>query len=352
MASRAARLNEVLPGLAFAVLVALGARLAHRVLPAAWAGSLGEVIFAVVIGLVLGNLVSLPKALAPGFRFAFQTVLRAAIVLLGASLSFAQVIAIGGKSLTMIVLLLLFALATAHLFGKLAGVPGKLATLIGVGTAICGNSAIVATAPVIRAKDEDVSFAVATNTLFGTLAVLLYPAIGRLLHFTDAHFGTWAGTAVNDTSQVVAAGFAYSDAAGRVATAVKLTRNALMGLVIVGVGLAYSRSGAETGAPASFARRLKESVPVFVLGFLAMAVLNTSGVFLSLSRATGLDVGGILREASRAMILVALAGVGLSTRFADMRRTGFKPFLVGLAVAALTSGASLLLIHLLGPASG
>ena len=114
------------------------------------------------------------------------------------------------------------ALTAAHLLGKLAGVPGRLATLIGVGTAVCGNSAIVATAPVIRALDEEVSFAVATNTLFGTAAVLLYPIIGRALHFSDHVFGTWAGTAVNDTSQVVAAGFAYSEAAGRLATAVKL----------------------------------------------------------------------------------------------------------------------------------
>jgi uncharacterized integral membrane protein (TIGR00698 family) len=352
MASRSARFNDVLPGLAFSVLVALAARLVHRALPAQWAGSLGEVIFAVVIGLVLGNFASLPKALAPGVRFSFQSVLRAAIVLLGASLSFAQVIAIGGKSLVMIAVLVSLALAAAHVLGKLAGVPGRLATLIGVGTAICGNSAIVATAPVIRAKDEEVSFAVATNTLFGPLAVFLYPVIGRLFHFSDPHFGTWAGTAVNDTSQVVAVGFAYSEAAGRVATAVKLTRNALMGLVIVGVGLAYARAGAEMGARTSVARRIKDSIPIFVLGFLAMAALNTAGALAWLSRTTGLDVAALLREWSRAMILVALAGVGLSTRIADMRRTGFKPFLIGLAVAALTSGASLLLIRVLGPASG
>jgi len=345
-----ARHLDVLPGLALAVLVGLAARLVHHYLPAHVAGALGEVIFAVLIGLLLGNLVPLPDSLAPGIRFSFQTVLRAAIVLLGASFSFQQVLAIGGKAVGMIAILMSLALATAHFLGRLAGVPGRLATLIGVGTAVCGNSAIVATAPVIRARDEEVSFAVATNTLFGTLAVLLYPVIGRLLHFGDAQFGTWVGTAVNDTSQVVAAGFAYSEAAGRLATAVKLTRNALMGLVIVGVGIAYARTGDATSAPGDGWARFRQSFPLFVLGFLAMALLNSVGGVRWLSGAVGHDLGAILRETSRAMILVALAGVGLSTRLEAMRRTGVKPLLIGFAVAAITSGASLLLIHFIGPA--
>jgi len=355
--SRSSSALNVLPGLAFTILVALAARLVHRALPPTAATSLGEVIFAVVLGLLIGNFVALPAALKPGIRFSFHTLLRVAIVLLGAGFSFAQVLAIGVKALVMVVILMAVALAAAHLLGRLAGVPGKLATLIGIGTAVCGNSAIVAAAPVIRAKDEDVSFAIATNTLFGTLAVLLYPVIGKIFHFTDPAFGTWAGTAVNDTSQVVATGFAYSDAAGRVATAVKLTRNALMGLVIVGAGLAYSRSneeeeGATGGTRTSFWVRLKQSFPLFVVGFLLMALLNTFGVFTSLSIQTHAKVGSILNEIAKAMILVALAGVGLSTRIEAMRKTGIRPFLIGFTVAVATSGVSLLLIRLLGPAKG
>lgn len=343
---------EILPGLALAFVVGMLARVVHQRLPEAAAGALGEVIFAVLFGLLLGNLAPLPSVLAPGIRFSFHVVLRAAIVLLGAAFSFQQVIAIGGKALLLITILMALALAVAHLLGRLAGVPGKLATLIGVGTAVCGNSAIVAVAPVIGAKDDEVSFAVATNTLFGTAAVLLYPVIGRLFGFTDAVYGTWSGTAVNDTSQVIAAGFAFSEEAGRVATAVKLTRNALMGFVIVGMGLAYSKAGAAgTGADTGLGARLKQSIPLFVIGFLIMALLNSLGVFQWLSGRAPVDVGKLLREAARALILVALAGVGLSTRISAMRHTGFKPFLVGLAVALATSGASLLLIHLLGPAS-
>jgi uncharacterized integral membrane protein (TIGR00698 family) len=242
------------------------------------------------------------------------------------------------------------ALTAAHLLGRAAGIPGRLATLIGVGTAVCGNSAIAATAPVIRAHDDEVSFAIATNTVFGTLAVLLYPLIGKLMHMGEAAYGTWAGTAVNDTSQVVAAGFAYGDLAGRVATAVKLTRNALMGGVILAIGIAYARSGAEVATGSAWGR-IKQSFPVFVVGFLVMALLNTLGFFVWLSAQVHIDVPRVLLETSRALILVALAAVGLSTRLEAMRQTGLKPFLIGLGVAALTSGASLLLIRILGPAS-
>ena len=312
---------------------------------------MGEVLFAIVLGLIVGNAVRLPDALKQGIRFSFHTVLRTAIVLLGASLSFQQVVATGSAALLIIVILMTLALTAAHVLGRAAGIPARLATLIGVGTAVCGNSAIAATAPVIRARDEEVSFAIATNTLFGTLAVILYPIVGRALGFGDTTFGTWAGTAVNDTSQVVAAGFAFSEAAGDVATTVKLTRNALMGFVIVGIGMAYANTNAsdasESKARVTTWKRIQQSVPLFVVGFLLMAVLHSVGALAWVSRAVGVNVVTLLRDFSRVLILVALAGVGLSTRFDAMRRIGWKPFLLGLGLAGLTSGTSLFLIHLM-----
>jgi uncharacterized integral membrane protein (TIGR00698 family) len=340
----------VVPGLLLVALVGVAAHLLHGLLPKWIATALGEVIFAVILGLAAGNALRLPAATAPGIRFAFQTLLRLAIVLLGAGFSFLSALAIGGKALGMVAALMVLALVVAHSLGRAAGVHDKLATLIGVGTAVCGNSAISATAPVIGATDEDMAFAIATNTLFGTLAVFAYPLLGHALGLSDAAFGTWAGTAVNDTSQVVATGFAYSEAAGRVATVVKLTRNALMGVVIVALGLIYGRRQDGSRKGAGIGARLRQSVPAFVLGFLAMAVLNTLGLFGRLSEWTGSDVGAILQSAARWLILFALAGVGLGTRLAAMRRTGLRPFYVGLATAACTSLASYLLILLLGPA--
>ena len=338
------------PGLILVVLVGLGARLIHGLLPAGIGAALGEVIFAVFLGLAVANLRPLPSATAPGIRFALQTLLRLAIVLLGAGFSFISALAIGGKALGMVVALMVLALLVAHGLGRLAGVPDRLATLIGVGTAVCGNSAITATAPVIGASDEEMAFAIATNTLFGTLAVFAYPMLGHALGMSDAVFGTWAGTAVNDTSQVVATGFAFSEAAGRVATVVKLTRNALMGVVIVGLGLLYRARRAAPDRPVTLLTRIRQSVPAFVVGFLIMAALNTVGAFAWVSGRTGADVGAGLQQAARLLILFALAGVGLGTRLEAMRRTGLRPFYVGLATAAGTSGASYLLIALLGPA--
>src|SRR5688572_1136584 len=350
---------DILPGLALSVLVALLARAVHNAFPPGVAAAVGEVILAVLLGLLIGNTVGLPTYFAPGIRFSFQTVLRLAIVLLGAAFSVQQVAAIGGKAVLMIVVLMAVALLAAHALGRLAGVPPRLATLIGVGTAVCGNSAIVATAPVIGAHDDEVSFAVATNTLFGTLAVFLYPILGHAMHLRDPAFGSWAGSAVNDTSQVVAAGFAYSEGAGKIATAVKLTRNALMGVVIVLMGVLYRRARAkeESSVPSDAPRatlwlRVQQSVPLFVLGFLAMAALQSAGVIRELSTRVGRDLTLDAQFWARVLILVALAGVGLSTKIAAMRRAGLKPFYVGFAVAAAVSAVSLLWIHTIGPAAG
>jgi len=344
-------MRRVLPGLVVTIVCAITARWFHGLLPAKAGAVVGEVVVAVLLGLVIGNLARLPEILAPGIRFSFHSLLRVAIVLLGAQFSFAQVVAIGGKAVLMILVLMSLALLVAHALGRMAGVPGRLATLIGVGTAVCGNTAITATAPVIHARDEEVSFAVATNTLFGTLAVFLYPLLGHALHLTDAAFGTWAGTAVNDTSQVVATGFAYSDAAGKVATAVKLTRNALMGVVIVGIGLAYARANASE-VKGSLALRIKQSLPLFVLGFLLVAVLNTLGAVAWLGTLLHRDLPHDLQVVSRFLILVALAGVGLSTRLSAMRKIGATPFFIGFATAATTAVSSYFLIRWLGPAGG
>jgi uncharacterized integral membrane protein (TIGR00698 family) len=339
----------LLPGLGLALATAVAARLLHGLLPPSAAVAVGEVLLAVLLGLLAGNLIRLPPAAAPGVRFAYQSVLRAAVVLLGAQLSLGQVAAIGAKSLLMVAVLMTGVLALAYGLGRALGVPARLATLIGVGTAVCGNSAIAATAPAIGARDEEVTFAISVNTLLGTVAVFLYPAIGRLLELAPAAYGTWAGTAVNDTSQVVAAGFAYGAEAGGVATAVKLTRNALMGVVIVAVALLHaqrSRAGEGLG------RRIGQSVPPFVLGFLLLALVNTLGGIEAASRLTGRDLAGDSRTVVRLLILVALAGVGLATRLGSLRRTGPRPLVLGVALAVAGSAAAAVMILLLGPAGG
>jgi len=340
-------LTAVVPGLVLVVTLAILARLVHARIPPATGKLIGEVIFAVFLGLIVGNVFRIPRVAEPGIRFAFQDLLRLAIILLGATFSFTTALAIGARAILMVVGLMALALVTAHALGRALGVPGRLSTLIGVGTAVCGNTAISATAPVIAAKDEETAFAIATNTLFGTLAVFAYPVLGHAFGMSSAAFGTWAGTAVNDTSQVVATGFAFDAAAGKIATVVKLTRNSMMGGVIVLMGLLYHSSRKPGG---TFLDRLKQSVPVFVVGFLGMCLLNTFGAVAWASSAIGRDLTADAQTAAKFLILVALAGVGLGTRLQAMRRIGLRPFWVGLATALVTSGTSYALIKLFGAA--
>ena len=333
--------------MAVAIAVAVVARLVHALLPPAVRDPIGAVIVAVAIGFVLANTVGTPAWLRPGAKVCVSAVLRWAIVLLGARLALSQVLAIGGEALLLIVALMAIALLVAHALARLTNTPAKVASLVGVGVSVCGNTAIIATAPAIGASDKDVSTAIAVNTLFGMLAVFLYPVVGHALGLGEAVFGTWAGTAVNDTSQVVAVGFAYGAVAGQVATTVKLARNALMGVVIVGMGLLH-----RNGATASPGAALRHSFPLFVLGFLGMAVANSLGLFDIASTAVGFDVVAVLSAIAQFLLLVALAAVGLLTSAAGLRSTGWRPFAVGFGAAAATSLASFGLIWLRGPAGG
>jgi uncharacterized integral membrane protein (TIGR00698 family) len=254
----------------------------------------------------------------------------------------------------LIVACITLALALAFGAGRVFKIPVRLATLIGVGTAICGNSAIVATAPTIEAKEDEVGFAVATITLFGLLAVIFYPMIGQALHLTDKVFGVWAGTAVNDTSQVVATAAAYTQLALNAATIVKLTRNTLMAPIIVVIGLIYQRTGERTQATNMTLGKL---VPWFVLGFLAMSLLRTLGVVVGVlpqnvdqpgSLAASAAALKFADEASRFFILTALAAIGLGTNMSSLRAIGIKPFVVGLGVATVLAVTRLGLFVLLG----
>lgn len=318
-----------------AAAVALLARLASRWLPS----TISEVLVAVLLGILVANALPLPAAVSPGVRFAVQRVLRLGIILLGARLSLGAVVAIGGGALGLVVATMAAAFSAALLIGRAAHVPPRLALLIGVGTAVCGNSAIVATAPVVKAEEREVSFAVATITLFGTLAVFAFPLLGLWLGLDDVVFGLWSGIAVNDTSQVVAASSAYSPVARDVATVVKLVRNALMAPLIVLIAWWWHRdgsSGAET-----VGRSVRTAVPLFVLGFLALASLRSVG-------AIGAAEAAVLDEVAKVCILVALTAVGLSTRIAQMRAIGPSPFYVGFGTAAVLAGLGLLAIVGLG----
>jgi uncharacterized integral membrane protein (TIGR00698 family) len=337
----AERARSIGPGLGAAVAVAIVARVITGFLPSIFA----EVTIAILIGIVVSTFAGtrvLP--LARGLAFATQRVLRLGIILLGARLSLGEIARIGLPATGLIVVTMAVSFAIVLIIARFLRVDGQLALLIAVGSAVCGNTAIVATAPVIGARARDVAYAVATITLFGTLAVFLYPAIGRALVLPQPVFGLWTGVAVHDTSQVIATSTAYGSQALDVATVVKLIRNALMAplLFLIAMGWASRRTDAVGADAVGSARHgVRRAVPLFVVGFLALAALRTIGL-IDADQAATLDV------AARDLILVALAAVGMSIHLGELRETSWRPLAIGFAVALLVGLGSLVAITTLG----
>ncbi len=316
--------SRLLPGLALAGVVAVVARVVAGALPI---GGL-EVLLAIVIGLLAGNLRPLPDRARAGVRFASRGVLQAGIILLGARVSLEAILAVGIQTVGLIVGLMLLALGLVYAIGRLFHLPRRLVILIAVGTAVCGNSAIAATAPVLDAEEREVSLAVGTVTLFGTLAVFLYPVLVAALQLTGGASGVWIGTAINDTSQVVAAGTAVGGTALTVATIVKLTRNALMAPLLVAISWWWSRR------PDTAVTGMRAAIPTFVLGFLALAAVRSLGWIDEAS-------ASVLAGAAQVLVLVALAAVGLNTSLRDVRAIGLRPLYLGLAASTMLSVLSL-----------
>jgi uncharacterized integral membrane protein (TIGR00698 family) len=340
--------RTLLPGLAVAAAVGLAARLLSGAAPP-W---VGEIFLAVLLGITVGVFVRSSR-LAPGFKFAVVRLLRIGVALLGARLTIAAVAEIGLSAIVLVVIVIALALTLTLLAGRAFGLPAPLALLIGVGTAICGNSAIVATAPIIGAETKHVSVAVATITIFGMLAVLLYPLIGTWLQLPDVVFGTWAGIAVNDTSQVVAASFAYSDPAGDVAVVVKLVRNTAIAPVLLLVGALWAGYASRSGSGAGLDNpggtdvgrrrvRFRDAVPLFAIGFIALAAISSMGLLSPV--VAGRSLADWAGEVSKVLLLIAVAAIGLGTSPSVLRATGPRPFLVGLGVSAVVSVSALLLV--------
>jgi uncharacterized integral membrane protein (TIGR00698 family) len=334
-------LFRYLPGLALVAAIGAPALMLQSRLTVSGKTVVSAVAVAIVLGVLIRNLWGLAEACKPGVSFAVKRLLRVGIALLGAQLSLGQVLRTGATAVLVVATCIVLAILVVRFLSTRMGLSDRLGTLLGVGTSICGVSAIVATAPAIEAKQEETSMAVATITVFGLLAVVVYPLLGRALGLSDVVFGTWAGTAVNDTSQVIAAGLIYSQAAGEIATVVKLTRNLFMAPVIVVLSSWYLRKNQGSGVRGQKGISLKNVVPGFVLGFVAMAVLNSLGILPPMA----LD---LIRTASSWLIVGALAGVGLETNLASLRAIGFRPFYAGLCAASFMAAVSFGLIRIFG----
>jgi len=295
----------------------------------------GGAVFGILLGIVIANVSPLPDRLAAGITFTSKKILQWAIVVLGVGLSLGQVYRTGMASLLIILTTISAALIVASLIGRLFRVSFNLTSLIGVGTAICGGSAIAAVAPVIDAEDQEIAYAISTVFLFNVIAVMIFPSLGHLLGMSQLGFGLFAGTAINDTSSVVAAGYTYGNSAGDFATIVKLTRTMMIipiAVAFVPIMVLRRRRAAKEGKGGSF--DFRRTFPWFIIGFLIASALNTSGVL-------GKPTIDLLKELGKFMIVMALTAIGLKTDLRKMLHTGMKPALLGLAVWIAVAATSL-----------
>ena len=278
----------------------------------------GGPVFGIILGMIITLFIKDKKDLQSGITFTSKKILQYAVILLGFGMNLSVVLQTGKQSLPIILVTISTSLIVSYVLHKAMKIPSKISTLIGVGSSICGGSAIAAASPILEAKDEDIALSISTIFFFNILAVFIFPFLGHLMHMNDATFGTWAGTAINDTSSVVAAGYTYSQSAGDLATIVKLSRALMIVpacLIFAGVRYVRSQNSHQKVD-------LKKIFPWFILWFVVASIVTSVGIFpSSLVPAT--------KFLSQWLMAMALAGIGARVSFGQFRKAGAAPLLTG-----------------------
>ncbi len=322
---------KLLPGFGVALLIAAVAKWLESLLPI---HLIGASVIALFIGMLINHFIKPSTLLAGGLKFTSKKILKFAIILLGTSLSIGTILQVGKMSLMVMCFTLLTCFGGGYFIGKALGLNWKLSNLISAGTGICGGSAIAAIAPVIDAEDRDIAYAMSATFLFDMAMIVLFPIMGRALGLSDMAYGLWAGTAVNDTSSVVAAGYAFSEGAGDFATMVKLTRTlsiipTVIIFALIEVHLKKKAANANgDGKNVKANVKVSKIFPWFILGFVAMAIVNSLGVI-------PVEVSAGAKTLSKFLMVAALAAIGLNTSFKDMKKSGIMPMVHGFVISAL-----------------
>ena len=325
-------------GVAICFAVAAVSVLLEEVIPG---GLLGASIIALFMGTILNSFFH-PKWIKPALKFTSKRVLELAIILLGASLSMATVVSVGGQTFFVMIFTFAMCFGGGYFVRKLFGLNWKLGNLISAGTGICGGSAIAAIAPVIDADDKDIAFAMSSTFLFDMVMIALYPLMGKALGMNDIAYGIWAGTSVNDTASVVASGYAFSEAAGDFATMVKLTRTiAIIPTVLVFAWVGTRIKKKELQAQSGGKVNILKIVPWFICGFLALAAANSLGWIPA-------NVSALLKTASKFLMVTALAAIGLNTSLLDFKKAGLRPMFYGITIDTLVTLTALVVIICMG----
>lgn len=318
-------------------------------LPAWYLGKLlpvvGGPVFAILLGMVLTLFIKDKGAMQAGIAYTSKKILQYAVVLLGFGMNLSTVLATGQQSLPIILTTITAALVIAYILHKALKMPSKISTLVGVGSCICGGSAIAATAPVIGAEDEEIAQSISVIFLFNILAALIFPTLGGMIGLSDYGFGLFAGTAVNDTSSVTAAASAWDGIHNSntldTATVVKLTRT--LAIIPITLVLAFVRTRKEKQAGGA-SINMKKIFPFFILFFIAASVITTVATSFGVSEA----FFSPFKTVSKFFIVMAMAAIGLNTNIVKLIKSGGKPILMGFCCWVGISAVSLFMQHILG----
>ena len=324
----------VWPGLALTAAIAAMA-FALRQIP--YVAVLSPIILSITLGISFRNLIRIPALAGPGIAFSMRRLLRFAIVLLGLQLTASQLVEVGATGIAIIALTLAATFLFTVQLGRLIGVDRKLAELIAAGTSICGASAVIATNTVTRAADEDVAYAVACVTVFGSIAMFVYPLLPGLLRLDPHAFGLWSGASIHEIAQVVAASFQDGKAAGEFGTIAKLARVTMLAPVVMSLGFLAARHARRDGNHTSTA---SAPMPWFVLGFIAMVVVNSLVSIPDEARSAIVTLTTFL-------LAMALAAMGLETDIRKLCAKGLRPLLLGAGAFLFISSFSLAMIKIL-----
>lgn len=282
--------------------------------------------------MIFHNVVGTPASAKPGVTFSLRRILRFAIIMLGLQLTAMQIGEVGATGIAIIAVTLAATFLFTGWFGRVMGIDPKLAQLIGAGTSVCGASAVIATNTVTDAHDEDVAYAVACVTVFGSIAMFAYPTLGTLLHLDPRAYGLWAGSSIHEIAQVVAAAFQEGRQAGEFGTIAKLSRVMLLAPLVIALGVAAARHRSGTSSA-------RAPMPWFVLGFIAMIALNSVVTIPP-------EAKSVIVSVTTFLLTMALAAMGLETDIAKLYAKGLRPLAVGAVASVFISVLSLTLIKL------
>ena len=331
---------DLIPGILLAIGLAIVAKFISNLIPM---NLLSAGVIALLIGMFINPLIRKYDGLFKGLKFTSSVILKLAIIFMGASLNFTQVMSVGKVSLIVMTFTLLTAFGGGYLVGKLFGMDWRLSSLISAGTGICGGSAIAAIAPSIKAKTSDIAYAISATFLFDILMVVAFPIMGRYLGMSDLGFGLWTGTAVNDTSSVVAAGYAFSEIAGNYSIIVKLTRT--LSIVPAVLIFSYINTKVESKSDHKSAKSsrvsLKKIFPWFIIFFLLMVSLKSIGLISD-------DLSSLLSSISKFAMIMSLGSIGLNTNFKEVSKSGFLPMFHGFIISLLVVVVSLVVQMMMG----